>query len=310
MACRTGPRISARILSWIALLTLPATLSGCIFYIDHFVPHHANVGDRLALRNLGGGEPLPSQMRVLFANAAPQSILSQSVLIQNPDEIVVEIPPGLEGEVRVSVWLGVFPVSNFRPFRVDTEPIVYRILAFGDSLVGPWVYHTRILDTMLNENVGPSLVINEGKSGETLSEGAERLGYVLSLHSGVEYIYILQGANDVYDGRNTPIGQMLASLEQMMDQASTHSLHPILVAVPPRTRQALLYDQTWPTTEDWNDAMHNYALANGIDWVDLHQAFVTQPGWESFLDEEGLHLTTAGQEFVAEVLYSAVTPLL
>ena len=176
--------------------------------------------------------------------------------------------------------------------------------------MGPWVYHTDRLDAMLNENVGPSLVINEGKAGEILSEGTQRLGHVLSIHSGVEYIYILEGANDVSDGTNTPIGQMLASLEQMMDQASTHSLYPILVTVPPRTRQALLYDQTWPTTEDWNDALRNYAFANGIYWVDMHQAFVTQPGWESFLDENGLHLTAEGQEFVAEVLYSAVTPLL
>jgi len=232
------------------------------------------------------------------------------MLSHTPNEIVVEVPPGLQGEVNVSVWLGMFMVSNIRPFRVDTEPIVYRILAFGDSLVGPWVYHTHILDTLLNENIGPSLVINEGKAGETLSEGAQRLGQVLSIHSGVEYMYILEGANDVSDGTNTPIGQMLTSLEQMMDEAITHSLYPILLTVPPRTRQALLYDQTWPTTEDWNDALRTYAIGNGIDWVDLHQAFVTQPGWESFLDENGLHLTPEGQQFVAEVLYSAVTPLL
>lgn len=305
MVYRAHLRIAARTLAWIALVTLPAALSGCIFYIDHLVPPHANEGDRLVLRNPEGTEPLPSQLKVRFATTVPRYILSQ-----NPNEIVVEIPPGIEGEVPVSVWLGVFLVSNLKPFLVDAEQIVYRILAFGDSLVGPWVYHTNMLDVLLNENVGPSLVINEGKPGEILSEGAQRLGHVLSIHSGVEYIYILEGANDVSDDTNTPIGQMLASLEQMMDQASAHSLYPILVAVPPRTRQALLHDQTWPTTEDWNDALRNYAFANGIDWVDLHQAFVTQPGWESFLDENGLHLTIAGQEFVAEVLYSAVTPLL
>jgi lysophospholipase L1-like esterase len=167
-----------------------------------------------------------------------------------------------------------------------------------------------MLDTMLNENVGPSLVINEGKAGETLSEGAQRLGSVLSIHTGVEYIYILQGANDVSDDTNTPVGQMLVFLEQMVDQANTHSLHPILLTVPPRTREALSYDQTWPTTEDWNNALRDYAIVNGIDLVDLHQAFVIQPGWESFLEEFGLHLTVEGQEFVAEVMYSAVAPLL
>jgi lysophospholipase L1-like esterase len=305
MVYRARQRIAARGLALTALLILSASLSGCIFYIDHLTPRHANEGDRLVLRYPEGTEPLPSQLRVRFATSVPRYILSQ-----NPNEIVVEVPPGLEGEVQVSVWLGMFIVSNLRPFRVDTEPIIYRILAFGDSLVGPWVYHTDRLDTMLNENFGPSLVINEGKAGEILSEGAQRLGHVLSIHSGVEYIYFLEGANDVSDSTNTPIGQMLASLEQMMDQASMHSLHPILVSVPPRTRQALLYDQTWPTTEDWNDAQRNYAFSNGIDWIDLHQAFVTQPGWESFLAEDGLHLTPEGQEFVAEILYSAVIPLL
>jgi|GEM_PF-2846541 len=305
MVCRARSRIAARALAWIAFLTLSGTLSGCIFYIDHLVPRHANEGDRLVLRNPAATEPLPSQLRVRFADTSPQYVLSQT-----PNEIVVEVPPGVEGEVRVSVWLGLLLASNLTPFRVDTEPIIYRILAFGDSMVGPWVYHTDRLDAMLNENVGPSLVINEGKAGEFLSDGAERLDHVLSIHSGVEHIYILEGANDVSDDTNTPINEMLASLEQMMDQASTHSLYPILVTVPPRTRRALSYDQTWPTTEDWNDALRNYAFVNGVYWVDLHQAFVTQPGWESFLDEAGLHLTPEGQDFVAEVMYSAVAPLL
>ena len=305
MVCRARLRIAARILVWTTLLTLPGALNGCIFYIDHFVPHHANEGDRLVLRNPERTEPLPSELRVRFGTTVPRYMVSY-----NPNEIVVEVPPGVEGEVGVSVWLGVFPVSNIKSFRVDTEPILYRILAFGDSLVGPWVYHTHMLDTMLNENIGPSVVVNEGKAGETLSQAPQRLDHVLSIHTGVEYIYILEGANDVSDNNNTPIGLMLDGLEEMVDQADMHSLYPILVTVPPRTRQALLFDQSWPTTEDWNDALRNFAFVNGIWWVDLYQAFVSQPGWESFLDEDGLHLTPEGQEFVAEVMYSAVTPLL
>lgn len=289
MAHRGNPRRAALTFACFVLLFLSATLTGCIFYIDSLVPHHANVGDRLALRSLlGGTEPLPGQLEVLFANTRTQSIFSQ-----DPKEIVVEIPPGLDGEVRVSVWLGLVLVSNIQPFQVEAEPILYRILAFGDSLVGPWTYHTHILDTMLNEFVGPSLVINEGKAGETLSGGAQRLDNVLSIHERIEYIYILEGANDVADNENTPVGEMLAVLDQMIAQADTYSLHPILVTVPPRTREALLNDQTSPTTEDWNNALRNYAIANGIDYIDLHQAFVLEPGWESFLDEFGLHLSVA-----------------
>jgi lysophospholipase L1-like esterase len=306
MVCRARPRAAARFLFWIGFLVVAGTLNGCFINIEYLVPRHANEGDLLVLRNPNGTQRLPDELTVRFGNTAPRQVLSQT-----PSEIVAEVPPGLAGEMKVSVWLGgLVLVSNTRSFRVDAEPIIYRILGYGDSLMGPWVYHTDMLDKMLNENVGPSLVINEGKAGEIMSEGAQRLNHVLSIHPGVEYIFILEGANDVYDGRNTPIGEMLASLEQMIDQAVTHSLYPVILTVPPRTREALLHDQTWPTTEDWNDALYNYAFVNGIELVDLYQAFLTQPGWESFLDEDGLHLTPEGQAFIAEVLYASISPLL
>ncbi len=294
-----------RAMLWMVLFAFPGILGGCVFFIDHLVPAHGNVGDRMALRNPRGSDPLPSGLEVLFS-----AIQSQSVLRESPDEIVVEVPPGILGKVQVSVWLGFYLVSNVKPFLVDAEPIDYRILAYGDSLVGPWVYHAQMLDTLLNQNVGPSVVINEGKAGEILSEGLQRLSDVLSIHSGVNYLYVLEGANDVADRNNTPLAQMLASLDKMMDLANFYAITPFIVTVPPRTRSALLEDQTPPTTEDWNHALRLYALSNGIELVDLYQAFVAQPGWESFLEDFGLHLTEEGQEFVAEVVYSAIAPLL
>ncbi len=305
MSSRNHLARAARLLACIALLALSETLSGCIFYIDHLVPTHANAGDRVALRNPDGIDPLPDNLQVLFGTTP-----SRTILRRDPEEIVAEIPPGVAGDVKVSVWQGVYLASNIRPFHVDAEPIVYRIIAYGDSLVGPWVYHSDMLDTMLNADVGPSLVINEGKAGETLAEGASRLGDVLSIHSGVGYIYILEGANDVKDTHNTPLSEMLASLDQMVDLADSYSLVPILLTVPPRTRSAVFDDQTWPTTEDWNNVLRNYAVFNHITCVDLHQAFVDQPDWESFLDDYGLHLTLEGQHFVADVLYAAIVPLL
>jgi lysophospholipase L1-like esterase len=287
------------------LVTLPGTLGGCTFHIDYLVPHHANAGDLLAVRTEGGSQSIPHDFRVMFSDTPSELILKQT-----PEEVVVEIPSGLDGEVSVSFWAGPVLVSNTKRFRIDAEPIVYRILGFGDSLMGPRTYHTHRLDNMLNENVGPSLVINEGKAGETISEGAQRLGDVLSIHYGVEYMYILEGANDVTDQRNTPLGQMLSALEQMIDTASAYSITPVLLTLPPRTAEALFYDQTWPTTADWNNALRDYAVLNGIEWVDLHQAFVDQPEWESFLDEFGLHLSEQGQEFVAQLMYPVVASLL
>ena len=306
MVCRVHPRTAARIQAWIGLLAVAGLLSGCLVNIEYLVPRQANGGDRLVLRNPRGTEPLPDPLTVRFGQTVPRDILSKTA-----SEIVVEVPIGVQGQMPVSVWFGgLMLVSNSKSFRVDEEPIIHRILGFGDSLVGPWIYHTDVLDTMLNENIGPSLVINEGNAGEILSEGAQRLGHVLSIHAGVQYIFFLEVANDVSDGTNTPISEMLASLEQMLALADGYSLYPIIVTVPPRTRGALLNDQTWPTTEDWNDALYNYAFVNGIELVDMYQAFHTQPDWESFLIDDGLHLSPEGQGFVADVLYAAIAPLL
>jgi lysophospholipase L1-like esterase len=289
---------------WV-LVGWTAGLSGCLFQIEHLVPDHANVGDRIVLRNPYGTEPLQSPLSVLFANVMIESIVRQSA-----QEIVVEIPAGLEGKVAVSVWLSSLPVSNIADFQVDSQPILHRIIAYGDSLVGPWAYHPQILDGMLNQSVGPSLVINEGKAGETVSEGARRLEEVLSTHIGVRFLYFLEGANDVSDSRNSPIPAMLSALDDMVDLAAAYAVRPILVTLPPKTRHALLIDRVPPTTEDWNHALREYALFNGIDWIDLHQAFVSRPDWESLLLEDGLHLSPEGQVFVAETVYSGLTLLL
>ena len=305
MAFRKDPVRMAPAIVFVILVTLPGMLGGCAFYIDRLVPHHGNAGDRLAVRTTEGAEPLSEYHRVMFSD-----IPSESIFRQTAEEVVVVVPSGLAGDVPVSVWAGSMLVSNIRPFHVDVEPIVYRILGFGDSLMGPRTYHTHLLDRILNENVGPSLVINEGRAGETMSEGAQRLGDVLSTHSGVQYVYILEGANDVADWRNTPLGEMLSALDQMMDLANAYSIEPILLTIPPRTGEALSYDQTWPTTADWNNALRDYAILNGFEWFDLHDAFVAQPDWKSFLLDDGLHLSEQGQAFVAQLMYPVVASLL
>lgn len=89
-------------------------------------------GDLLVLRAVERAEFLPNYLHVMFS-ATP----SQSIRWQDSEEIVVEMPSGPAGEVAVSVWLGLIPVSNITSFCAELEPIVYRILAFGDSMGDP-----------------------------------------------------------------------------------------------------------------------------------------------------------------------------
>ncbi len=286
-------------------LILAAGAHGCLFRIERFVPEHGNSGDLVALRDADGARALPEDLFVLFGGWP-----SPRIPFQSPVEIVAEIPGQARGVVPVSVWHGLQIISNVKAFQIDTVPLQYHILAFGDSLVGPWIRHPQMLDEMLNEDVAPCVVINEGNAGEVLAKGAERLPHVLAVHEPLEVLYILQGANDVTDATNTPLDDMLAALQEMLALAETHSIRPILLTLPPRTRNALAEDQMSPTTEEWNDLLRAFTVENQIDLVDIYQAFVAEPDWESLLVEDGLHFNEEGQRLVAETVYAAMVPLL
>ncbi len=295
------------IISCLLTLCLGLFQTGCVS-IETVVPHHANVGDKIAIRDHDKFIPLDIDLYAMFG-AVLGGVKSSSVFMHDERQLVVTVPDGLAGATQVSIWSNGSMISSPVPFQVDTVPIEVRILAYGDSLVSN-AFHPQLLDNMLNENVRPSLVINEGLASETLQGGAMRLETVLSIHNGVQYIYILEGTNDVSDYRNTPIETMLTSLNQMINIAHNAGISVLLATIPPRKDPYLLYDQTSPTTEEWNAALSAYADTNGIQLVDLHGAFMAEPDWESLLHEDGLHFSREGWNFVANELYSIYLPLL
>ncbi len=305
-------KLSSAILCCLVSAWLGTSQTGCIL-VDTVVPHHANVGEKIVLRTRGIPIHLSGELYAKFDNgdlyALPRTGPFSSVIEHDQNQLEITVPSGIEGETVISLWSGDSLVSSPFPFRIDTVPYDVRILAFGDSLVRN-AFHSHLLDKMLNREICPALVINEGLGGETLQEGALRLETVLSFHKGVGYIYLLEGANDISDNRNTPIGTMIASLAQMIDLIQDAGIHPIVMTTPPRSGPSLENDQTSPTTEEWNRELISYSAAHGIQLVDLYGAFVAEPAWESLLSKDGLHLSKTGWELTAEKLYAAFSPLL
>lgn len=293
-----------RLLACAALASLFHLQAGCIS-IETLVPSHGNTGDRVALRDLDGQIPLSGEIRVSFG-----ILKTDATVLRTREQVVVPVPPGVQGTVPVTLWVNGSLASNSRTFRVDPEPITLRILAFGDSLVGPTCYHPEVLDQLLNESVGHALVINEGRYGETIQQGTERLPTVLDIHSGLGYLYLLEGANDLHDWKNTPLADMRTCLRQMIHQAEGASVRPVLLTLPPRTRQALLDDRTPPTTEQWNAALRQMAAEDNIACADLYEAFLAEPDWETLLLEDGLHMSEPGWNLAAQVLYDLFLLLL
>jgi len=286
------------------ILTLIIISVGCID-LDRVIPEHSNSGDRVTVEDWDGSIPTEGNVQLRFG---PTS--AQSIYIWEPSRVVVTVPQGLSGSAPISLWVNGKMVSNVLRFIVDVTPLVYRILAFGDSLVGPTAWYPQELDTLLNNSEGPAQVINAGESGETIQEGAARFSSTLLIYDHAGFVFIEEGANDVTDTANTPLPLMETALDQMVQTARSHGVTPLIMTLPPRTRAALLIDQTPPTTQDWNQSIRDYALATGTLLIELYDAILSQPEWESLLDEGGLHLSTAGNEFVANYLYQLFLPLL
>ncbi len=291
------------IASCLLALSLGLLTTGCLS-IDAVVPYHANVGDKVAIRDYDLFIPLGTELFAEFGDTR-----SSSVFMHDERQLVVTVPEGLHGNTEVSIWSNGSLISSPAPFRVDTVPIDVRILAYGDSLIMD-SYHPKTLDTMLNADGIQALVINEGWSGETLQGGAMRIETILSIHDGVDYMYIIEGTNDVTDQNNTPISEMLTSLDQMIGIAQDAEISVLLTTVPPRTGPSLLKDQTSPTVEEWNAELLTYAGTNGIQVLDLYAVFMADPDWESLLHEDGIHFTKRGWDLVAAELYSVYSPLL
>ncbi|RTR39904.1 arylesterase [Shewanella canadensis] len=132
------------------------------------------------------------------------------------------------------VLAGLFSIALFllsacsgpklEPLSSDAE-----IWAFGDSLTyGKGAARGQDYPTML-AGLSQKRVINAGVSGETTTQGLDRLTQLLEYDSP-DLLILMEGGNDFL--RNQNIGQTKANLAQMIELAQRRSIPVVLVAVP------------------------------------------------------------------------------
>jgi len=103
------------------------------------------------------------------------------------------------------------------------------VVAFGDSLtMGYGVDKTQSYPSVLASITGLK-VINAGVSGETTTEGLERLPKVLETHQP-KLVILLEGGNDVLQKVSEP--QIKSNLKQMVQLIQQSGSAVLLVGVP------------------------------------------------------------------------------
>jgi lysophospholipase L1-like esterase len=188
------------------------------------------------------------------------------------------------------------------------------VLCFGDSITrgvgdgpsadslppSPAGYPERLQPLLAPETTLPLVVIDDGVPGERTPDGLPRLRGALETNAP-DYTIILEGTNDVEDGR---ADVALANIQRMVDSVFQQGGTPLLGTITPSccNHQNMLPE---PAVQFYNDQLRAIAANDSIPVIDFYAAFAGGP--EASYDftlglihvPEGLHPTPSGYDLMA-----------
>jgi lysophospholipase L1-like esterase len=227
---------------------------------------------------------------------------------------IAQLSPELSGPVSSRSPL---PPADllYDPARDDTMYICFGdSITYGymDRLPTPEAGYPLRLDTILKENFGSGLAINEGIGGENTTEGLGRIDSVLSTYPA-RYILIMEGTNDVIS-LHTPIDTIVFNLCEMTGKCLKRGVLPILATIIPRR------DFLYATTRIIRD--RHLALVEEIrkipgtfpvPFVDQYNVFLDYPeaegGLLSLLSADLKHPSELGYQVMAEAWFDEIKNL-
>ncbi|MGI8988818.1 MAG: arylesterase [Bryobacteraceae bacterium] len=192
------------------------------------------------------------------------------------------------------------PAARERPPDVDNRPA---IVAFGDSLsAGFGADPGRSFPDFLQKDLDNAgfgyRVINAGVSGDTTTDGVERMNDVVQLKPAIVILEL--GGNDGL--RGLPVASTRANLER------------IIVALRKAGAQVVLAGMTLPRNYG-ADYIHSFERI----YVDLAKKYKLVPipfllegvgGVARYMQADGIHPTAEGNERVAATVFRYLKPIL
>jgi acyl-CoA thioesterase-1 len=196
------------------------------------------------------------------------------------------------------------------------------IICFGDSLTAGFQSPTpknpigRVTPYghYLQEWLGASAEIQvHGICGELPGEMTMRFRSDV-LQQQPSHVVLLGGTNDL--GWNVEPAEVMKNLMKMYELARASQVMPIPVTVPSirvdlaggGSDSEAWMGQHLSGRAELNGLIQEYALSNGLPWIDLYMATVEPITGQlaAQYSNDGLHLTTAGYRLLAQLLYDQV----
>lgn len=175
-----------------------------------------------------------------------------------------------------------------------------QIYCMGDSLTNWGYYETRLNGLLGTHNW---IVVNKGVSGNTVIQMAARFTADILNHYP-NYTIIWGGTNDVSGG--TSAATIESNLQAMYTAAHNAGIRVIALTISPRGGLTVPQRTVLNTVNAWI-----LSTPSGVDYVVDDYAVLDDPANPGFLlpaydSGDGLHLTVAGYNIVADTIYAGV----
>ena len=203
--------------------------------------------------------------------------------------------------MKWSRLLCLFAVSAASAATPDIRPSV---VAFGDSLSAGFgaeagKSYPDYLQKMLDANGYRYRVINAGVSGDTSSDGVERMRDIVSAHPAV--VIVEFGGNDGLRGQ--PVAGTKANLQQMIVTLQKSGAKVVLAGITLPRNYGPEYIRSFDNI--YTDLAKQYKVVL-VPFL-LQGVAAASPG---LMQKDGIHPTAAGNEKVAATVYKYLAPVL
>jgi lysophospholipase L1-like esterase len=203
-----------------------------------------------------------------------------------------------------------FTVTLAPPPRISATSFV----AFGNSITegknafsepSPVTYPATLRTMLASRYTAQAqiiTVVNEGRGGESVIIGSDRIRGVLDADHP-EVLLLEDGVNDLLDGDPSKVDEVIGALRDIVHKAKDRSVRVFLATLlPSRPGQSRSGAVTLiPPT---NDKIRQLAVEEGVTLVDLYQGFGGSP--DPYIDVDGLHPTEAGYRKIAEIFSDVI----
>ncbi|NOR12969.1 MAG: hypothetical protein GQ545_06920 [Candidatus Aminicenantes bacterium] len=183
--------------------------------------------------------------------------------------------------------------------------ITYGMMDYKDT---PHLGYIPRLESLLYENYGLSLVINEGWGGEVTEQGLARMPNVIYTHKA-RYLLLMEGTNDVVF-RRISMDTAAFNLKEMIRTCRDYGVFVVLSTIIPREDHRWYKPFFKERIFELNNKIRDLAAEVKVPLVDMFDIFFNHPaGWRNLLSNDKVHPSIKGYIVMTESWFEEIQTL-